>query len=104
MVGSAASRSSASSPVSVMTDSRRSAGRPIQICFGGRTCIEVWTVWPGGISDGGRLKPNFSSPSGSWPSSAISTGALALFSTETSKLALRRPFLRSGRTFVAVSM
>jgi hypothetical protein len=83
-VGSAARRSSAFSPVSVTIVKRRSVARPIQICFGGRTCIPLSTVLPGGISCGGRLKPNSSSSSVSSPSSAISTGALALFSTATS--------------------
>ena len=102
--GSAAARSAASSPVTVTTSSRRSTGRPIQICLGGLTRIFDDTVAPGGISCGGRLKPNCSSPSGSWPSSATSTGALALLVTETSKSALRRPFLRCGRSDVVVSM
>ena len=83
-VGCSARRSSAFSPVSVAIVKRRSVARPIQICFGGRTCIPLSTVLPGGISCGGRLKPNSSSSSGSSPSSATSTGALALFSTATS--------------------
>ena len=79
--GSAARRSAASSPVIVLTSSRRSEPRPIQICLGGRTCICEPTAVPAGISCGGRLKPNCSSPSGSSPSSATSTGALALLVT-----------------------
>ena len=82
--GSAAARSAASSPVIVLTSSRRSCRRPIQICLGGRTCICEVTAAPAGISCGGRLKPKRSSPSGSSPSSATSTGALARLATVTS--------------------
>ena len=82
--GCAAARACASSPVIVVIESCRSLPRPIQICLGGLTCIWVVTDPPGGISCGGRLKPNCSSPSGSSPSSATSTGALALLITWTS--------------------
>jgi hypothetical protein len=103
-VGSAARRSSAFSPVSVLIVKRFSAARPIQICLGGRTCMPVSIVLPGGISCGGRLKPKSSSSSSSSPSSATSTGALALFSTAMSKCALRRPLARCGRMLVEVSV
>ncbi len=102
--GCAASRCAASSPVSVRTSKRRSVPRPIQICFGGRTRIVVCTVCPGAISAGGRSKPNCSSPSGSDPSSAKIAGAFAWLATSTVKSALRRPFLRSGRTLVIDSV
>ena len=102
--GSAASRSSASAPVSVVTSKRLSTARPTQICLAGLTRIVVWTVWPGVICAGGRSKPNCSSPSGSVPSSATTTAAFARFSTSTVKSALRRPFARWGRTLVPVSV
>jgi hypothetical protein len=102
--GCSARRSAASSPVSVTTSKRFSCARPSQICLPGLTRMTEVIVWPGATSCGGVSKPNCSSESGSWPSRATITGALALFSTATPKSALRRPLTRSGLTFVVVSV
>ena len=85
----------------VLTSSRRSCGRPIQICFGGRTVIVVSVFSPGLISTWPGANANLHSLSGSTPSKPIRTGALALFSTDTWYLALRRPDARSGLTLAS---
>jgi hypothetical protein len=69
--------------------------------LGGRTVIVVCVVWPGAISTCPGAKANLHWLSGSVPSKPMRTGALALFSTATWYLTLRRPEARSGLTFVS---
>ena len=61
------------------------------------------TVSPGAISAAGGLNAKPQSSSASLAANATYTGALALFLTATSKLALRRPDARSGLTLVSCS-
>ena len=93
----------ASSPVLELTCRRRSSERPSQICLGGRTVIRVLAFSPGAISACGGSNVKRHSLSGSVAEKATRAGALALFSTATSKRAFKRPDARSGVTFVAIS-
>ena len=52
----AAWMAAASSPLFTLTSSRRSSGRPIQICFGGRTTILLLAPSPGAMSTAAGLK------------------------------------------------
>ncbi len=80
---SGGSSSSVTAPPSVSTSSRRSCGRPIHICFGGRTVIVVSIASPGATSTCAGLNANAHSPSVSEPANSTRDGAFALFSTRT---------------------
>ena len=80
---SAGRSSSLTVPPFVSTSSRRSCGRPIHICFGGRTVIVVSIASPGATSTCAGLNAKAHSPSVSEPSNSTRDGAFALFSTRT---------------------